>query len=147
MAKQPKLDAGLVKDAREYAEMHSERKRHQREVDKLGAKMAELEERLSEAFISAGVSLVKTDVGTVHVREETWPALIVAEGEDKNPVRRGAVMALEAMGHGNMITFNQQSARALVRELADDEGRLPPPLGNYLRAEVRHRIGVRGSGE
>lgn len=141
------LDSGLVKDAQDYAELKVKVKRHEAEIAKLKELMKPLEERLIESFIANGVSSVKAVGGTVGIIEEVWPALIVPEGWTADEARAKAVAALEGMGHGRFITYNQQSMRALVREMKDDAGHLPPPLGEFVRAEIRHRIGVTNAKE
>jgi len=140
--KQPQSE--LARDATEFAKLHEKRRKLQSQVADVEANLKILEDRLSEAFIASGVSSMKVKGGTVHIRREMWPALIIPDGVDRDVARKHAVDTLIAMGHEGMITYNHQSVRGLLKDLVDDDGNVPPPLGEWVRAEVKHRVGVRG---
>jgi hypothetical protein len=143
-----KKESGLVRDAREYARLDARLRKLRRDEDEVSEQLREIEERLAESFVAEGVGSVKVAGATVHVRREVWPALVVPEGVTRDDARAMAVHVLQSMGHGNMVTYNHQSVRGLLADLAVEEGDeivVPEPLGTYIRAEVRHRIGVRRS--
>lgn len=137
----------LVRDARNFARKTAKKRKLQRQLDALDEELKQLGEFLSEAFLVEGVSSIKTTHGTCSLREETWPALVVPDGMTKDEARAEAVRTLQAMGRDDLVTYNHISMRSVVKELMDEDGELPPPLGLYVRAEVKHRVGVRGAKE
>lgn len=139
--------SGLAHDAREFARLHAKKRKLKRQLDTLGEELAVLEERLSEQFLAEGVSSIKTRFGNPHLRTEVWPALVVPEGWTVGEARQRAVEVLQEMGRNDLVTFNHQSLRTLVREMMDEDGTLPEPLGSFVRAEIKHRIGVRGAND
>lgn len=136
---------GPVYDAKLYAILYGQKRRLSRLLDQVDGRLRELEERLKEAMIEQGVgSMHITGLrATVHLRKETWSQLVVPEGWTEEEARLRVARILEDMGLGKMVTYNHMSMRGLVIEMADEEGRLPLPLGEFVRAETKHRVGVR----
>lgn len=141
------MSSQLIVDAVEFAALTEQRKRLKRDIEALQEQLDAIEERLSESFIQNGLGNMTVRGVVVHSYRQIFPALIVPEGFTRDEARDRAVRALEDMGHRRLVTYNGQSMRALVKDLMDDDGALPPPLGDWVRAEIRHRIGVRKAGE
>ncbi len=114
-------------------------------LDKLKARLAELEERLLDQFTEAGVQRITVGADTVYLQRMLWT-------NPKDGNREGAILALQTAGLGDLVQtkvdYNTNTFNAWVREQDKAGQPLPDPIqGAFSVAEVYHLRVWRGDGE
>jgi len=107
----------------------------------------ELETDLLEQFADAGISSIKIDGMTVHMRSDFRPSVDYLDGESKDDGHARACAALEASGFGEFVLarYNFHQIRALAKELIEDRGELPQEWNGAIHVEEQYRLGARSA--
>lgn len=140
----PDDGSDFISAAKRFIILTARKKRLSAEIDGINEELERLQEPLCQKFLEDGVRQIKVDGATLSIRRDMFPALIVPDGGDRDEIRLAVVHQLEKMGHTRMVTYNHSSLRSLVNELADDDGEIPAPLGDFLKIEERFKITATG---
>lgn len=138
------MDPDFLEEAKRFVQLSGKKADLKFKLGVVEKELEEMQEGLSNRFAEGGVSKITVDGATLYVKKDTFASLKVPDGSTPDKVRLDVVHLLESMGHERMITYNHQSMKALVKELQDEDGELPPPLGTYVKADSRYRVAARG---
>jgi len=138
------MDDTFITAAKRFHALCAERKRIEAELKTVMDELDSLQEPLTSMFVDAGVSKISVDDVTLYVARESVPSMIVPEGTPAEVVRLMIVHTLAKMGHESAINYNYSSVRSLLKELADEEGNIPEPLGSLMKLDTRHKVKALG---
>jgi len=110
---------------KKYIEIKTHLKHHSSEADKFKAQAIELEEQIIEEFNQDGINRITVDGKTVYVSKTIWPKII-----DKQK----AIDILKASEYSHYISesYNTKQLASLLRELVEEEGKLPDSFAGYI---------------
>lgn len=108
-----------------YIEIKTKLKHHTEEEAKYKAIALELEEKIIEEFNQDGINRITVEGKTVYISKTIWPKII-----DKQK----AIDILKASEYSHYITeqYNTKQLAALLKELIENEGKLPDSFTGYI---------------
>lgn len=128
-----------VATAKRFVELSAQKRRLEGELVGVKAELRALGEGLLQSMIEEGVPRLSVESsdgeGLVYMHEQTW-------AKPKDGDRHRLVRVLEALGMGDLVTYNSQSLSSYVREALASES-LPEPLREVLELDVRVQPRVR----
>ena len=110
---------------KEYIEIKTKLKEHTTEADRYKAIALELEDKIIEEFNQDGINRITVEGKTVYISKTIWPKIV-----DKQK----AIDILKASEYSHYVSesYNTKQLAALLRELVEDEGKLPDSFAGYI---------------